>query len=587
MDARWKIRAPGDPSVVRRLAEEIRIPEAIASLLILRGATDYQSAKVFLNPDQQPLISPWLMNDMKVAVERIVRARENQEKVLVYGDYDVDGTNSASLLHLFLRKIGCDSEVYIPGRLQPEYGLSYYGIDYASEYGATLMLVVDCGITAVKEVEYAREKGIEVIICDHHQPIEEIPRAVAVLDPLQPKDHYPFKHLSAAGVAYKLIQGVAEYFNLKDVPEEYLDFVAIAAAADIVPMVEENRYLVYKGLKLINENPRPGIRALIEKSRLQPGSITAQQIVFVMAPRINAAGRVGDPKRAVDLLTTDDPVLAGELADELERENRLRRDIDEKTFKEAQTIAQAMLEKDADLPLILHNDNWHPGVIAIVASRLVEKFHRPTILLTTIDGVAKGSARSVAGFNIYEALKRCEHHLLQFGGHIYAAGLALEIPNIAAFREEFHSVSRDLITEDMLLHEITAEAVIELADIRRYNKDLKRFAPFGPGNQRPVFMARSVAVADDARIVGRDHVKFAVQQGGAKYFAIGYNLGHRFSVLPKGGERLDVLFTIEEPNPNDPYDLQIRLKDFRWVGDARTEEEVLKDLSQPQPQHTS
>ncbi|MBN1446818.1 MAG: single-stranded-DNA-specific exonuclease RecJ [Bacteroidetes bacterium] len=579
MDAKWSIRSPGDPAKVRRLVEEIHVPQVIASILINRGIEDYETAKAFFRPSLDQLHNPFLMHDMEKAVQRIVSARNREEKILVYGDYDVDGTNSASLLYLFLQRIGCHVEVYIPDRMSEGYGISEAGIDYAVSIGTTLLISIDCGITAVTQVEYAKTKNIDVIICDHHEPGNEIPDAHAVLDPLKPGDLYPFKYLSGAGVGFKLLQGLGEYYAMREVPYEYLDFVAIAAAADIVPMVGENRILVHYGLKIINEHPRAGIRALMDSSNLRYGDLTAQQIVFVMAPRINAVGRLGDATRAVELLTCDEDTRARECALILEEENRNRRVIDEETFNQAAIAAEAFLAGDEQKPIILHNGDWHPGVIGIVASRLVEKFYRPTVMLTTIDGVAKGSARSIMNFNIYEALRRCEHLLLQFGGHKYAAGLALNIENIPEFRDCFMAVAEEMLDEEMLTHEILADAMIRLPEITpRFFRILKQFAPFGPGNMRPVFFSTDVEVFGTPRIVGRDHLKLKVRQDGVVFDCIGFGLGSLLPIVLPEHARIDMLFTIEENSWNGNVFPQLKLKDIRPVNQERTQGEILAQI---------
>jgi single-stranded-DNA-specific exonuclease len=579
MDAKWSIRAPGDPSKVRRLVEEIHVPQVISSILISRGIEDYDSAKAFFRPSLDQLHNPFLMHDMEKAVSRVVSAKDSKEKVLVYGDYDVDGTNSASLLYLFLRHIGCTVEVYIPDRMSEGYGISEAGIDYADGIGTTLLISIDCGITAVSQVEYAKTKNIDIIICDHHEPGPEIPDAHAVLDPLKPGDLYPFKYLSGAGVGFKLIQGLAEYYSIREVPYEYLDFVAIAAAADIVPMVGENRILVHYGLKIINDNPRAGIKALMDSSNLRYGDLTAQQIVFVMAPRINAVGRLGDATRAVELLTCDEEVRARECAQILEEENRNRRVIDEETFNHAAQVAEEFLRGEDEIPIVLHNGDWHPGVIGIVASRLVEKFYRPTVLLTTIDGVAKGSARSIMNFNIFEALRRCEHLLLQFGGHKYAAGLALKIENIPEFRDCFIKVAAEILNEEMLTHEIVADAMIRLPEITpRFFRILKQFAPFGPGNLRPTFFSLDVEVFGAPRIVGRDHLKLKVRQDGVVFDCIGFSLGARLPDVSEDGARVDILFTIEENSWNGNVFPQLKLRDIRPTNEVRTQNEILAKI---------
>jgi single-stranded-DNA-specific exonuclease len=579
MDARWNIRAPGASDQVRLLVEEIHVPEIIASILVSRGITDYERAKAYFRPSLQQLHNPFLMHDMEKAVSRIVSASDRHEKILVFGDYDVDGTNSASLLFLYFKHIGCDVEVYIPDRMKEGYGISEAGIDYAKSIGVKLLVSIDCGITAISQVEYAKTKDIDVIICDHHEPAEKIPDAYAVLDPLKPDDQYPFKFLSGAGVGFKLIQGLAEYYDEREEPYKYLDFVAIAAAADIVPMVDENRILVYYGLKLLNENPRPGLKALMTSANLQFGNLTAQQIVFVMAPRINAVGRLGDATRAVDLLTCTDDDEARDYAKILEDENRNRRVIDEETFNQAQIAATEQVEADGgDLPIVMHNGDWHPGVIGIVASRLVEKFYRPTVLLTTIDGVAKGSARSINNFNIYEALKSCEDLLLQFGGHKYAAGLAIEIENIPEFRRRFKSISGDMLTEKMLQHEIVADAALRFADITpRFFRILKQFAPFGPGSMRPVFFTRDVEIYGQARIVGKDHLKLKLRQDDIVFDSIGFNLGSHLPMIQGSKNKVDLLYTIEDNSWNGSVFLQLKLKDIRVANEDRTNEEVNSD----------
>ncbi|MBR9977924.1 MAG: single-stranded-DNA-specific exonuclease RecJ [Bacteroidetes bacterium] len=579
MDARWSIRAPGDPAKVRRLVEEIHVPQIIASILISRGIEDYETAKTFFRPSLEQLHNPFLMHDMEKAVSRIVSAKDAKEKILVYGDYDVDGTNSASLLYLFLRRIGCEVEVYIPDRMNEGYGISEAGIDYAQSIGTSLLISIDCGVTAVTQVDYAKTKRIDVIICDHHEPGPVIPDAYAVLDALKPGDLYPFKFLSGAGVGFKLIQGLAEYYTIREMPYEYLDFVAIAAAADIVPMIGENRILVHYGLKIINENPRAGIKALMESSNLGFGNLTAQQIVFVMAPRINAVGRLGDATRAVELLTCDEETRAKECALILEEENRNRRVIDEETFTQATIVAEDFLAGDDNKPIVIHNGDWHPGVIGIVASRLVEKFYRPTVLLTTIDGVAKGSARSIINFNIYEALRRCEHLLLQFGGHKYAAGLALEVDRIPEFRELFVRVALEMFDEDMLTHEITADAHIRLSEITpRFFRILKQFAPFGPGNMRPIFFANDLEVFGSPRIVGRDHLKLKVRQDSVVFDCIGFNLGSRLDIVSSGDARIDMLFTIEENSWNGNVFPQLKVRDVRPTDMPRTRDEILAQI---------
>ncbi|MHB9039396.1 MAG: single-stranded-DNA-specific exonuclease RecJ, partial [Melioribacteraceae bacterium] len=418
---RWNLKEAPDEKATLALADSLNVSNILANLLIQRGITNFYEAKNYFRPSLETLYDPFLMNGMHEATQRVIHALTHNEKICVYGDYDVDGTCSAALMYLFLKELGANVETYIPNRLTEGYGVSITSIDILKEHGVNLIITVDCGITAVEEIDYANSLGIETIVCDHHQSKEKIPNAYAVLDPIKPGCNYPFKHLSGAGVGFKLASAVGERIGKKELALKYLDLVALAGAADIVPLVDENRVLVKEGLDLINTNPRPGIVALLKSARMEPGNLNAGQIVFTIAPRINAVGRLGDANRAVELFTTDDPKRALELAQVLEDENTERRKIDEMTFSHAMQLVDSEINMDSDLGIVLHYDDWHPGVIGIVASRLVEKFHRPAVMLTTIDGVAKGSARSIHGFNIYEALQSCEDLLLQFGGHEAAA----------------------------------------------------------------------------------------------------------------------------------------------------------------------
>ena len=404
---RWNLKEAPDEKSILTLADSLNISNILATLLIQRGITNFYEAKNYFRPSLEMLHDPFLMNGMHEATQRVIYALTHNEKICVYGDYDVDGTCSAALMYLFLKELGATVETYIPNRITEGYGVSITSIDILKERGINLIITVDCGITAVDEIAHANSLGIETIVCDHHQSKEIIPDAYALLDPIKPGCNYPFKHLSGAGVAFKLARAVGDRIGKKELANKYLDLVALAGAADIVPLVDENRVLVKEGIDLINTNPRPGIVALLKSARMEPGNLNAGQIVFTIAPRINAVGRLGDANRAVDLFTTDDPKRAIELAQVLEDENTERRKIDEMTFSHAMQLVDSGIDMDSDLGIVLHCDDWHPGVIGIVASRLVEKFHRPAVMLTTIDGVAKGSARSIHGFNIYEALQSC------------------------------------------------------------------------------------------------------------------------------------------------------------------------------------
>jgi single-stranded-DNA-specific exonuclease len=571
-DHRWTLTDPPDADVVSRLSKEINVPEPIARILVYRGIDDYDKAKSYFRPSLDMLHDPFLLGGMEKAVDRILEAIRGREKILVFGDYDVDGTNGASMLYLFLKEHGADIEYYIPDRIKEGYGISRQGIDRAHADGVRIFLAVDCGITAVEQVDYANSLGLEVIICDHHETGPVLPRAHAVLDPIIPGDPYPFKTLCGCGVGLKLIQGIASRLGGNASILPYIDFVTLASTADIVPLVGENRVLCKMGLEAINTAPRPGIKALIASAGLRPGSITAGQIVFVLAPRINAVGRLGDATRAVRLLTSTDPLEAEELARILEEENRNRRKIDEDTFADAQLLAESMYDDlESAAALVLHQEHWHPGVVGIVASRMVEKYYKPSIMMSTVDGVAKGSARSVSGFDIYEALKRCEDKVIQFGGHKYAAGLTVEIARLEEFREAFHSAVKELMTEDLKTPEIRIDVEIQLSDVTpRFVRILREFAPFGPGNMRPTFLARNLEVLGSPRVVGKNHLRMKVRQNGSVFDAIGFGLGDMLARVNGGRRDIACVFTIEENDwtppgsmrPADPSP-QLKIKDIR------------------------
>lgn len=562
---RWKLKQAPDEKLVLALSDSLNISHALASILIQRNITNFFEAKSFFRPSLTSIHDPFLMDGMHQASIRVINAVTNNEKIYVYGDYDVDGTCSAALMYLFLKELGANVETYIPNRLTEGYGMSIQSIDYIKEQNTDLIISVDCGITAVEEIDHANKLGIDVIVCDHHQPKEELPRAHAILDPIKPGCNYPFKHLSGAGVAFKLASAVGDRIGKKNMALKYLDLVALAGAADIVPLVDENRVLVKEGLDIINTNPRPGIEALIKSARMEPGNLTAGQIVFTIAPRVNAVGRLGDANRAVELFTTNDPQKAIELAQVLEDENTKRRTIDEATFSHAIDLVETVINLDSELGIVLHDNDWHPGVIGIVASRLVEKFHKPTVMLTTIDGVAKGSARSIPGFNIYEALQGCDDLLLQFGGHEAAAGLAVEIEKIEEFKKRFNAILKTNMKESDLLPEIHIDAKLAFSEISpKFIRILDQFAPFGPGNMRPVFMSENVSLVYPPRIVGSNHIVTCFRQNGNdKVFdAIGFNLGGFAGRIDKERNLVDIVYTIESITKDGKAYPQIRLKDI-------------------------
>lgn len=562
---RWKIRETDDISSVKTLADSLNISEVLAGLLVQRDIKNFPQAKFFFRPTLDSLYDPFLMNGMEAATSRVIKAITENEKICIYGDYDVDGTCSTAILYLFLKELDGNVEYYIPKRLTEGYGLNKTGIDYIHSKNISLLITVDCGITAVEETAYAKSLGIDVIICDHHQPKEKIPDAYAVLDPLKPECAYPFPYLSGAGVAFKLAQGVSERIGKRDLPIKYLDLVALAGAADIVPLIDENRVLLKEGINQINNSPRPGIAALIEKSNLQAGDLTSGQIVFTIAPRINAVGRLGDAERAVQLMITDSKAEANKLAQVLETENFQRRKIDEDTFSSALERIETTTDLTAHNAIILHKESWHPGVIGIVASRLVEKYYRPTIMLTTVDGIAKGSARSISNFNIYDALRKCEDLLVHFGGHQAAAGLALEVNKLDEFKLKFYSIVNETITAEDLLPEVLIDSRLNFSEITgKFLRILEQFSPFGPGNMRPVFLSESVSLANSPRIVGNNHLILSFKQNGTdKVFdSIGFNMGHFCESLSRDS-KVDIVYTIDKTTRDNRVFSQFRLKDLK------------------------
>lgn len=562
----WKIKDVSDELSVQRLTDSLNISTILARLLVLRDIKTFGQAKQFFRPSIDSLHDPFLMDQMEIATTRVITALTENQKICIYGDYDVDGTCATALLYMFLKELDANVEFYIPRRLEEGYGLSTAAIDSVKEKGTELMIAVDCGITAIAETDYANQLGIDVIICDHHQPKDEIPKAYAVLDPLKPGCTYPFKFLSGAGVAFKLAQGLCERIGKRGLPLKYLDLVALAGAADIVPLIDENRVLVNEGINQVNTNPRPGIEALIEMSRLQPGQLSSGQIVFTVAPRINAVGRLGDAERAVNLLIVNNKKDALKLAEVLETENYERRKIDVDTFEAAKEIVETEIDLDEDLAIVLHNENWHPGVIGIVASRLVEKYYRPSVLLTTIDGIAKGSARSINGFNIYEALQKCDDLLLHFGGHQAAAGLAMELDKVDEFRTRLNEVLKSSITSDDLSEEILIDSKIRFSEITpKFLRILDQFAPFGPGNLRPVFLSEKVQIAGFPRIVGNNHLVASFRQSGTdKVFdSIGFNMGQHFEQLKNNNFELDIVFSLDKSIRDSRIYPQLKLKDIK------------------------
>ena len=583
---------PEDLEAAHELTRSIHVPESIAQILVARGVRTFEAARDFFRPSLERLHDPLLMDDMDRAVARIQTAIERGEHVTIYGDYDVDGTTSTAMLMLFFRSIGVRAAYHIPDRFTEGYGVTVAGIDrcFLAPGGPPgLIVTIDCGITAIDAIAYANSRGADVIVCDHHEPAESMPAAYAILNPIKGTCSYPYKHLCGCGVGFKLVQALANALGLGEAAYEYLDFVALASSADIVSLKGENRILTAMGLKVINEKPRPGIRALIQAAQLKSGRIGTSQVVFGLAPRINAAGRLGDGGRAVDLLMSATDDEAHHHAAELEFENSNRRRIDEEAFFEACGFVDAMLNRSRDKIIVLHNPSWHAGVIGIVASRLVERYHLPVVLLTTIDGVAKGSARSILGFDIHSAIKRCEHMVVSFGGHKYAAGVSIQVERVGEFREAINAVATEMITEQMLVPEIRVDAALDLNDLSpKLFAIIRQFQPFGPDNARPIFYAKNVEVAGTPRVVGKTtgHLKFQVRSstvlrsaggyapnvvpftlGGGVLEAIAFGLGDRIKELigpdGRGRKDLELVFFLEENEYNGKVTPQLVVRDIR------------------------
>lgn len=565
MQSKWELVESRPHEEIENLSRQSSIPYAVARILINRGIDTPEQVDRFFNPNTSHLYDPFLMLDMDKAVDRIVKALGQRERIAIYGDYDVDGITSASMLYLILKDLGGDVIPYIPDRQNEGYGISELGILELQKSGASLIISVDCGITSIKEAKVATALGIDLIISDHHEPGDSIPNALAVCDPKREGCGYPFKELSGVGVAYKIAQGIIQKLNLEnEYTEKYMDLVALGSAADIVPLVDENRVFVKLGLEKINNLPEVGLAALIEVACIKAGKIEVGDIVFGIAPRINAVGRLGSALRAVKLLTTRDRASSRQIAQVLEDENRRRKDIDNATLEEAVREIEQTINPLEARSLVLSREGWHPGVIGIVASRLIERYYRPTVMITIENGQGKGSARAIAKFDIYQALKACGDLLLQFGGHKYAAGLTIAAENIPEFKRRFEQVCREIIPEEDLVPKIKIESEISLDEITpEVVASLKRFAPFGPKNNRPNFFSRGLEVLDIPRIVGSNHLKFRAGQGGVAFEAIGFNLGHTIDRLAIGGRPLEMVYAVEENEYNGRKTVQLRIKDLR------------------------
>lgn len=573
-DCKWIIREPADRAKVERLAAEVGIDRVLADLLVQRGIETFGEARSFFRPSLDNLHDPFLMKDMDTAVERLHRAVVSGEKILVYGDYDVDGTTAVALVYSFLRRFTSAVDFYIPDRYDEGYGVSFKGIDWAADNGFSLLITLDCGIKAIDKVEYAAAKGVDVIICDHHLPEAEIPRAVAVLDPKREDCRYPFDDLSGCGVGFKLVQA---YSQRHGIPFEslvpLLDLLVVSIASDLVTMVGENRILAHFGLKQLNENPCRGLLAMVSLSNLEPGHITVDDIVFKIGPRINAAGRMESGRMAVELLTAADAATAMAIGRQINESNNERKNIDREITQEALEMVQSGRCLSNVNATIVYNPKWNKGVVGIVASRLVEAYYRPTVVLTKSNGFVTGSARSISGFDLYEAIDSCSDLLENFGGHMYAAGLTLKEENLEEFSRRMDSFVEKHIVKEMMTPVVEVDAKLDFAQINpKFFRILKQFQPFGPGNHNPVFETENVYDAGTGRKVGAGgvHMKLDLIQESQPYHqipSIAFNMADFYDYI-KDGNPFDVCYTIVENYYRGNSSIQLRIRDLREREDS-------------------
>lgn len=572
MQKRWLI-TEAEHHRVHHLQKELKIHPTLCRLLVNRGIYTYAEARHFFRPQLAHLHDPFLMQDMRRAVERIERALRDEEHILMYGDYDVDGTTAVALMYSFLAEFYNRIDYYVPHRYTEGYGISKQGIDYAHHKGYKLVIALDCGIKAIEKVKYGNQLGIDFIICDHHLPGEELPPAYAVLNPKRSDCKYPYKELSGCGIGFKLIQAFAQHNDIPfDMVEKYLDLVAVSIASDIVPITGENRVLAYYGMKRINEKPRKGLKSLIQYSGLKK-ELTISDVVFMLGPRINAAGRVDDAKNAVKLLISQTHEHAQANAEFLNRKNFERRQVD----KDITTEALAMIHNNPVLQnkrtTVLAQPHWHKGVIGIVASRLIETYYRPTIIFAESDGILTGSARSVKGFHIHDAIKACSDLLEQFGGHMFAAGLTLRKENFEAFQKRFEEVVRETIGEESLVPEVNIDAELNFTDINlKFFNIIRQFAPFGPGNMKPVFVSRAVRDKGCSRIIGDDHLRLELtQDGGRSCKGIAFGMGDLAQKIFHTGteKRFDICYTLEENQWQGITSIELNIRDIKLPGENK------------------
>lgn len=569
MDKIWNLKKQGDLNEVKHLSAALNVNMVIARLLVQRGIKTFNEAKAFFRPRLSDLLNPFLMKDMDKAVFRIEQAIANKEKVIVYGDYDVDGTTSVAMMYSFLKSRIEQIEYYIPDRYSEGYGISPKSINYAIDNGFTLMIALDCGIKAVDKIADAKERGLDYIICDHHNPGDEIPPAYAVLDPKQPDCNYPNKELSGCGVGFKLLQAYCQKNNIEqDEIYDMLDLLVVSIASDIVPIVGENRVMAYYGLKKLNTNPGIGLQTIINLAGIADTEITISDIVFKIGPRLNASGRIEHGKKSVQILVSDDEEKSDLIGEEIDSFNEIRKTLD----RDITLDALEMIERSEELKnmnsTVLYNRDWHKGVVGIVASRVTEQYYRPSIILTESNGLATGSARSVRDFDLYEAIGKCSDLLESYGGHMYAAGLTLKIENIPAFRKRFEEIVTNQITDMQQTQTIEVDAKITLSEITpRFYRILKQFAPFGPHNMSPVFVTEDVYDAGTSRRVGKnmEHLKLDLVEPDVNsgiFAGIAFNQSQAFDLITSGSP-FDICYSIAENDYRGKTNLQLFIKDIK------------------------
>ncbi|MCR5758860.1 MAG: single-stranded-DNA-specific exonuclease RecJ [Bacteroidales bacterium] len=569
MEAKWNIANPADQEKVGALALALGIDRVLAELLVQRGIDTFEQARAFFRPNLQDLHDPFLMKDMAAAVERLHKAISSGEKILVYGDYDVDGTTAVSLVYSFIKRYTENVDFYIPDRYDEGYGLSVKGIETAEKGGYTLIITLDCGIKAIEKVRLAGEKGIDVIICDHHLPEDELPSAVAVLDPKRTDDNYPYDDLCGCGVGFKLVQGYAQKYEIPfDTLIPLLDLCVVSIASDLVFMTGENRILAHFGLKRLNEEPRKGLLALISLSNLEPGHVGIDDIVFKIGPRINAAGRMETGRLAVELLTATDTGRATMIGERINNSNNDRKNIDREITAEALEMVESGKALASENVTVVYNPAWNKGVVGIVASRLVEAFYKPTVVLTKSNGFVTGSARSVSGFDLYSAIENCADLLENFGGHVYAAGLTMKEENLPEFARRMDEFVKGKISGEMLTPVVDIDARLDFSQITpKFFRILKQFQPFGPGNNNPVFVTENVYDSGNGRKVGAGgvHLKLDLMQENQPYHqipSIGFNMSEFFDYI-HDGNAMDICYSIVENYYRGNSSMQLRIRDIR------------------------